>query len=1014
MSLSIFKSALGRALCRRPLSIYALACFNGTVLDAVIPHCRHQRASVRARPISDAAICRDEPEEPSKALWKPPKTILWKPPRTMPWNPPQAATQRWRLQMARRSPRMSRRLRSRKPIGYAVFPWPSRLRRCRNRSTLFRRLLDEASRSQRASGGTEQGDLPLNTRWFYDTPVPELTTLLRDTCVGIKVFSPGKTDLSYINPLTPVSQRKRRRKPMVAPLCRRTRFSLKEITASFIHHCNLIGGFQGGSSGSTLPSRARRRENRKERRKKDLMVMWEVFRPWVRSYLQWRGCTPEDVMTWSWILTTEDENMVGLKLKAILEKFRVDGSLKKGYPRPLPPFVILAILQRKHLRQSTLRIISPIIKDLYSPHHPLRIRDDKTTILLSIRLLRHLRETWPTALPRVVDFINNNFYATARSRSPPAWVTHAFNRFLLLFSLPTSDGPYRNVPLLQKCQFALVQRMATLGAPITREGYRAIITVQLAHHKTFGEAQRVRNMGKNWPPWLTERDGWSATHRRAHEEVVSRGGQVIRQMMEAGYSLMDWEKEALVLAGKDTDSSPTIQTRSFWNKQKLGEGYVGGDSSRIWAARVRATRTLEEAWWNFQECKAQRGVPHTDVWKEMFEKVIWEKKLKKKMNDESVARKAVSGNPYLTRSDFWLRNLDEQKNNTVPGDGKELIPPPLNPRDGVFNADPPPNVEDLFGMMIRNGVRPKARLAALIIAEAKKSIPFAMTVIKHWDPEQTHHFLSPLHNFSSKQAKPSPSPTKPLNNKVLTAFLLRLCNSRSPFKALRLIHHHRPKYRPAWNGVIQGFVHFLNPRSSLQSTLQPHHRIESLRAIWQLYKDMTRLVDIDNETLRLLAVAMERWIIIPLPETVLWSGKPPSEKIIPIFFENIGINNNDEEPMLPPEPVVLHAFVRALGFARKYAEMELLIRFLAGKEVKLEDTMGRRVLVAAKAFLEGAGYGVPEGNAEISKMGWMVLERLDPVVREAWGGWGEESDVEAYLILAGMVRGRRVNDVVAL
>jgi len=718
-------------------------------------------------------------------------------------------------------------------------------------------------------------------------------------------------------------------------------------------------------------------------------------------------------MTWAWILTSEDENMVGLKLQAIIKTFRADGSLKGGYARPLPPFVILTILQRKQLRRSTLQILSPIIEDLYSPHHSLRIQDEKTTILLSIRLLRHFRETWPAALPRVVHLISNNFYATTSSGSPPAWVTHTFNRFLLLFSIPTSDGPYKNMPLLQKCQFALVQRMATLGAPITREGYRAIITVQLAHHKTLDEAQRVRNMGRNWPPWLTERDGWTATHRKAHEEVVSRGGQVIRQMMEAGYSLMDWEKEALVLAGKDTDSSPTIQTRSFWNKQKLGEGYVGGDSSRIWAARVRATRTLEEAWWNFQECKAQCGVPHTDVWEEIFEKVIWDEKLKKRMQDESLARKAVSGNPYLTRSDFWLRNIDEQKNNNVPGDGKELIPPPINPRDGVFNAEPPPNVEDLFGMMIRDGVHPRARIAALVIAEAKKSIPFAVTVLKHWDPEQAYHFLSPLHHPSPKHTKPLPRPAKPINNKVLTAFLSRLCNSRSPFKALRLIHYHCPKYRPAWNTVMQGFINFLSPRSSLALTLGPHHRIESLRAVWQLYKDMTRLVDVDNETLRLLAVAAERSLVTPLSETVLWDGKPPPEMIIRIFFDNLGINSN-EEPMLSPESAALHAFVRALGVARRYAEIEQLIRFLAGKEVMLEDTMGRRVLVAVKVFLEGAGYGVPEGDVEVSKIGWIVLERLDPVVREAWGGWGEDADVEAYLVLAGMVRGRTVRDVVAL
>ena len=78
-----------------------------------------------------------------------------------------------------------------------------------------------------------------------------------------------------------------------------------------------------------------------------------------------------------------------------------------------------------------------------------------------------------------------------------------------------------------------------------------------------------------------------------------------------------------------------------------------------------------------------------------------------------------------------------------------------------------------------------------------------------------------------------------------------------------------------------------------------------------------------------------------------------------------------------------------------------------------EDAMGRRVLGTARVFLEGAGYGVPEGDPECSEAGWDVIDRLTPVVQDRWGGWGEDPELDEYLILADMVRGKRVARVPA-
>ena len=734
----------------------------------------------------------------------------------------------------------------------------------------------------------------------------------------------------------------------------------------------------------------------------DFAVVRRVFVPRAVSYLQKTGFVPEDVMTWAWILTARSGLDVGHRLSAAV---RAAGSAKN---LRLPPFVILSILQRKHLLRSTLQMLLRFVEDLYSSG---RTVDNHTTVLFAIRLLRHFRRSTPAALPRVADLITNHLYAAATAnpsseRPLPSVVTLTFNRLLSLFSLPTADRPYRNAVLLQQCQFALIQRMAAMGAPVTREGYRAIIVVQLAQHKTPEEAEKVRNMRKNWPPWFSERDGWSVVHRLAHQQVVSRGGQVIRQMIEAGYRLIDWENEAMVLAGKDTDSTPTIQTRTFWNKQKLGLGSATSHSPRIWAARVRATRTLDEAWFHFRECRAQCGVPHPDVWAEMMERVVWQEKLVKLIKDWSSTHRSVAMNTYASRPDFWLRKTAEQLSNAVPGDGKELVPRPANPSAGIYNPDPPPSAKDLFSMMVRDGLRPPARLVALIVGEADLSIPFSMAVLRHWDSDQAFQMLYPLYRNPPKNAKPS---AKALNLQVLTALLNRLCKRRQPLKALKVIAHRPPTYLPAWNAVMRGFVSVLSPR--IRNPNQHPHRLASIRAVWSLYKTMSALVDADNTTLRCLCVAAERWITLPDAETILWDGRPPPDAVALLFFDSLTAAGGFG---LMPDPASLHAFVRTLGLARKHADMERLLVLLAEQDAPLgEDAMGRRVLGAARVFLEGAGYGVPEDDPECSEVGWDVIDKLTPVVQDRWGGWGEDPELEEYLILAGMVRGKRVARVPA-
>lgn len=827
------------------------------------------------------------------------------------------------------------------------------------------------------------------------TSSPPLRRLLRSAGTDFQRYTPGKTNLSYVNPLATVSKRMMRPKIAQIPESRSSRYSLKEITSLFIHQCNMHGGFETLFS-STPEDRSIRDQ--------EMQVVSKVFTVGVRYYLRTKRCSPEDVMTWAWILMSRDGKLVGLRLKAVLDACHISKSL-------IPPFLILYTLQRTYVPRSTLRTLFLVIESLYPSDNPVRIRDHKTTILLSIRLLRHARRSWPELLPRVTAIFRKTFDIFQNSNPPPGWVTKTCNRFLRLLSLSTSDKPYKNIPLLQMCQFDLVRQMEIINAPITREGYRGIITVQLAHHKLFSEIEKTHRMGTHWPPWQIERDGWTETHGHVHEQLLSRAGQVIKQMVEAGYSLADWEKQALVLAGLDTDTSPTIQTRSFWHKGILNETTtVNGESRRIWAARVRATRTINEAWWIFQECR-QQGVPSQEVWEEMFEKVIWHSKVEKAKYTQDAMCKREQGD--MLRRELWLRNL-AYKSEITPGDAKEPLLPPRNPADGVFNTEPVPDVESLFNMMVRDGMKPGSRLTALLVQEAG-TLLFAASVLQRWDPKQAVYLFSPLYSFAET---PMEKPLVPLNPKVLAAFLSQLCKSRSIGKALNLIRYHRPQYQPAWTTVITGFVESLNPHDpSIKDSV--FLRSENARTIWRLYKDMKELVDIDSKTLRLLSVAAERCVTQGLGTMALWDGISPLDRIIPIFFESLGVEAKgsvvvgiDITPFMSPEPAALHSFVRALGFGKRYDEIDRLVKFLVRQEgFRLDTLLEKRVLVAARLFLEGGGYDIPMLEDET---GLRFIEKLDGIVRERWGGWAgtenEERAIEEYAVLGGLRRRRRMPD----
>ncbi|KAI9871240.1 MAG: hypothetical protein M1830_003161, partial [Pleopsidium flavum] len=368
----------------------------------------------------------------------------------------------------------------------------------------------------------------------------------------------------------------------------------------------------------------------------------------VVATLESRGYSVEDIMCWAWIITAVSPERAAFRLTAV-----TNGDKLANRPgRKVPIFVFLFLLRRQRLTVRTLKLLllhgwdrlmgrisrpgtsnSPLgLDDAVKPDSwstrrwnnkqgaiGMNMRMDETTVMIMIvRLLRHARMLWPQAIVSIAAMVStgvDGLGSAPRYSSPAALnerstarLTFLYNRALSLCSVPSSLHPFHSLAYHQRAQFNLLKRMNSFEPAITinREGYRAIVRVQVAHKKTVKERQWAIMKAKSWPPWKEEKLGLDV--EKGVEDGISRASQVLSRSNEAGYSGLAFEKIAQISAGWDTDRSPTIQTRTLLcrpprvrrlrsSSAKRGDSAISDEKNKeFWAPRIRATRTVEEAW----------------------------------------------------------------------------------------------------------------------------------------------------------------------------------------------------------------------------------------------------------------------------------------------------------------------------------------------------------------------------------------------------------------------------------
>lgn len=455
------------------------------------------------------------------------------------------------------------------------------------------------------------------------------------------------------------------------------------------------------------------------------------------KYLDRGGWDVTDLMNWTWILTSETTERAATRLLAVVA---YQGPTKIRMGLTIPQFVFTFLLRRRDPSAEALRAMLiyawKLMEKLERWLEPLpppdklaneALRDGNSTklrivkspeddtlgmkeavfMIMIIRLLRSAVKVWPAACDDIADLINRyldglNFRqgasrSTMLTSEDTAQLTYMYNTLLKLVSLPASIGPFESAFHQQRAQFSLLRRMNQFQPPliVDRRGYRAVVSMQLRHKKTLKEREWAQMKARSWPPWKEEKLGIDADINTEHG--ISRAMEAMRRSWEAGYAPDNWDAVASILSGWDIDGSPTIQTRVV----RLPYEHSPEDA-KIWASRIRATRTLDEAWSCFLSYKAQKLRPLGAflVYHQMFEKIVQDaKRLPAEEVDPTSANYAHKQQP-------------------LPGDGLEVWATPESPREAVYVPRPPPNIDEFVKMMARDKIKPGTKFLSDMLANA--------------------------------------------------------------------------------------------------------------------------------------------------------------------------------------------------------------------------------------------------------------------------------------------------------
>lgn len=311
--------------------------------------------------------------------------------------------------------------------------------------------------------------------------------------------------------------------------------------------------------------------------------------------------------------------------------------------------------------------------------------------------LEHIASLWVKCMARFPIKDSDNVPINAI-------LTLFHNRFLFCLSGPAASEPMKTLYNQINAQGHVLQHMVSLNPPLNlnREGYRGVLRVLLARPKASTEKVWATLKSEAWPPWKEDRTGMDALI--GPEQGISQAGRVVHRLQEAGFPVTSWEHTATVLAGWDTDGTPTIQTRT----QLKGMRSLLDDPI-IWAARIRATGTRKEAWACFLAHEDTGYQPNEEIYLAMFEKIMAQEVRLAEGRKADI--RSFDPEDLPDELDHARLNMSERSvNPLLRGDVKEVFPGPRSAHQEIYTRTDVPNALQLLSRMENQGIKPTGRL----------------------------------------------------------------------------------------------------------------------------------------------------------------------------------------------------------------------------------------------------------------------------------------------------------------
>lgn len=753
----------------------------------------------------------------------------------------------------------------------------------------------------------------------YQSPSETLVAALEDRGYAFATPTQRKNKLDYTWVPPPSSRLRRgekvssmskrvhktRRAASFTKVSKPTRLRLQTILSRFLHLVPARGSLRGSADDASYSL--------------DHGIL-QVFDDEAIASLSSRGYDASDVLVWAWIVTAETSEQAALRLLLVSTE---NSGLCLGFEtKRIPAFLFLFLLRRSHITAPALRLFivhawhllgssnsshdALLIRHNVETEVPVRLRYandlkgppaelrkypklcEQTIVIMVIRLLRFARKLWPAALVSISAMLTTHLVDSraghlsgkplVMDEKKSARLSFYYNKVLHLLALPSPQHPYRAVPYHQRAQFKLISRMNEFEPALTinKEGYHAVVRIQLAHRKILRERDWAGMKAKSWPPWKVDKVGIDADV--GIDSGISRAKESLSRLSEAGYGSQSWEAAASILSGWDTDQSPTIQTRTVYPQSSVRHRHPNSDivqdqvetDEDVWAARLRATRTLHEAWACFLAHKDQRLAPSLTVYHAMFERLVFDTQRRRRE-----AKIKSVGPSHLTTI-------------TAPpelsGEGKEVSRPPSDPRDGIYVRIPPPNINDFFDSMLADGIKPAHRCLAFILSHAtsiregekylkSSSLPRnVVTVLLGHDTSESPekgkllkelpHYLFAAHirfltRFGSGRAK------RPSEWNYHLRQSTRRDALRNPLQlAFGLLYACEPSYRPPWYSLLSALI---NASTRFRDGSSIANRNVEEMALWNailglLDRMRTVGLELDFEGFQKMCIAFEKAI----------------------------------------------------------------------------------------------------------------------------------------------------------